>query len=100
MSVDVSPDGSTVVFDLLGDIYSVPMAGGNAKRLLGGRAWDYQPRYSPDGSKLLFTSDRGGTDNVWIKRRRLRGPVTSEKDQVTNCPRGAPTVNTSSPRSA
>jgi Tol biopolymer transport system component len=87
MSTDVSPDGKTVVFDLLGDLYTVPISGGDAQRLTSGRAWDYQPRFSPDGKKLLFTSDRGGTDNLWLAKADGTEPekFTEEKDKVTNC---------------
>src|SRR5690606_38370013 len=49
MSVDVSPDGSTIVFDLLGDLYTVPITGGKATPLTRGMAFDAQPRFSPDG---------------------------------------------------
>jgi len=65
MSVDVSPDGSTVVFDLLGDLYTVPIAGGTAIRITDGVAWDAMPAYSPDGSEVLFVSDRSGSENLW-----------------------------------
>ena len=65
LSLDVSPDGSTIVFDLLGDLYMVPMAGGRATRLTAGMAYDNQPRFSPDGGKVLFISDRSGGDNLW-----------------------------------
>src|SRR5690606_30175850 len=64
MSVDVSPDGRYVLFDLLGDIYELPIAGGEARSLTSGMAWDMQPRYSPDGTTIVFTSDRGGGDNL------------------------------------
>jgi imidazolonepropionase-like amidohydrolase/Tol biopolymer transport system component len=66
MSVDVSPDGSTIVFDLLGDIYTVPLAGGKATRIIGGNSVDMHPRYSPDGKSLVFVSDRNGSDATWI----------------------------------
>lgn len=66
MSLDVSPDGQTIVFDLLGDLYTLPITGGAATRLTSGLAYDAQPRYSPDGKKVVFVSDRSGGDNVWI----------------------------------
>src|ERR1700761_818323 len=66
MNVDVSPDGKTVVFDLLCDIYSMPIAGGKATLLAGGKAWEVQPRFSPDGKLISYTSDKEGGDNIWI----------------------------------
>ncbi|MEN8376835.1 MAG: amidohydrolase family protein [Gemmatimonadota bacterium] len=65
ISLDVSPDGSTIVFDLLGDLYTLPMEGGTATQLTSGMAFDEQPRYSPDGTEILFVSDRSGGDNLW-----------------------------------
>lgn len=66
MNLDVSPDGNTLVFDMLGDIYSLPVAGGTATLLRGGHAFEVQPRFSPDGKQICFTSDAGGGDNVWV----------------------------------
>ena len=66
MSVDVSPDGKTVVFDLLGDLYVMPIAGGPAKALTSSIAWEMQPRFSPDGKQIAFVSDAGGGENVWV----------------------------------
>jgi len=66
MSVDVSPDGSTLLFDHLGDIFTVPAAGGAATRITRGMGFDSQPRYSPDGEHIVFTSDRDGGKNVWV----------------------------------
>ncbi len=66
INLDVSPDGRWIVFDLLGDIYRVPVAGGRADRLSGGASWEHQPRFSPDGKTIAFTSDRSGADNVWL----------------------------------
>ncbi|MCB0522262.1 MAG: PD40 domain-containing protein [Saprospiraceae bacterium] len=65
MNLDVSPDGKTIVFDMLGDIYKMPITGGKATPLRQGIAWESQPRFSPDGKKILFTSDAGGGDNCW-----------------------------------
>jgi len=66
MSVDVSPDGETIIFDLMGDIYSIPFDGGKAVHLTKGMAFDTHPRFSPDGKSVLFTSDRDGAENLWI----------------------------------
>ena len=65
LNLDVSPDGKTIVFDLLGDIYSMPISGGQATCLRSGLAWEVQPRWSPDGNKILFTSDVEGGDNIF-----------------------------------
>lgn len=65
MSVDVSPDGQTLVFDLLGDLYTMPASGGKATPLTRGMAFDGQPRFSPDGQRVVFVSDRDGGWNLW-----------------------------------
>ena len=66
ISLDVSPDGETIVFDLLGDLYRMPVAGGEATRLTSGLPHDMQPRFSPDGTRIVYVSDRSGDDNVWL----------------------------------
>ena len=66
MTVDVSPDGRTIVFDLLGDLYTLPIGGGKATRITSGQAFDAQPSWSPDGSAIAFVSDRNGSENLWI----------------------------------
>ncbi len=87
-NVDVSPDGKTVVFDMLGDLYAVPMEGGEAKALTEGIPWDTEPRFSPDGKRIAFISDRGGADNLWIMGVDGSSPraVSEEKDQLVHNP--------------
>jgi Tol biopolymer transport system component len=66
LSVDVSPDGSTIAFDYLGDLFTLPIEGGEARRITSGMAFDAQPRFSPDGLQIVFTSDRDGGQNIWV----------------------------------
>ncbi len=79
MNLDVSPNGDKIVFDMLGDIFIMPIGGGDAQVLRKGLAWEVQPRFSPDGTKILFTSDAGGGDNIWTMN--VDG---SEAKQITN----------------
>ena len=66
MNLDVSPDGQKIVFDLLGDIYKMPITGGKAEILAGGMASEVQPRFSPNGKFISYTSDKDGGDNIWV----------------------------------
>jgi Tol biopolymer transport system component len=66
INLDVSPDGKDIVFDLLGDIYKMPVSGGPASVLSSGMAYDVQPRFSPNGKFILYTSDKDGVDNIWV----------------------------------
>ncbi|HEU5166725.1 MAG TPA: amidohydrolase family protein [Chitinophagaceae bacterium] len=83
MSVDVSPDGKNIVFDLMGDIYTMPSTGGKATAITTGIAFDTHPRFSPDGKKILFTSDRSGSENLWWidTEKKDTFQVTKEKEQ-------------------
>ncbi|NNF31148.1 MAG: amidohydrolase, partial [Flavobacteriaceae bacterium] len=88
MNLDVSPDGQTIVFDLLGDIYTMPITGGKATSIRTGIPWEIQPRFSPDGQKIAYASDAGGGDNIWTMN--LDGSdakqVTKEKFRLLNNP--------------
>ena len=86
MNLDVSPDGKTIVFDLLGDIYTMPITGGKATPLRTGIPFEIQPRFSPDGSKISFTSDAGGGDNIWVMNANGSDArqVTKERFRLLN----------------
>lgn len=67
MDLDVSPNGELIVFSLLGNLYTLPIAGGQATALTGGdKGWYQHPRFSPDGDRIAYTSDIGGGDNLWV----------------------------------
>ncbi len=83
MNLDVSPDGRHIVFDLLGDLYLLPIEGGDAQALTSGPVWDMQPRFSPDGTEVAFTSDRGGGDNIWVLPLEGEGDDDPEPRQIT-----------------
>ncbi len=81
ISLDVAPNGRDIVFELLGDLYTLPMRGGEARRITSGVMFDTQPRYSPDGSKVVFLSDRSGDENVWARStapKRSAWPTISD----------------------
>ena len=92
MNVDISPDGETLVFDLLGDIYTMPMSGGKATKITSDIAWQMQPRFSPDGKHIAFTSDQGGGDNIWIMdvNGENQTAVTDETFRLLNSPAWSP----------
>ena len=92
MDVDVSPDGRMLAFSMLGDIYTMPVSGGTPVRIADGLAWEIQPRFSPDGSKIAFISDRGGGDNIWLMNvdGSDRQQVTKEDFRLLNQPSWSP----------
>ena len=95
MNVDVSPDGRRIVFDLLGDIYVMPIEGsgaGAATRITSGPVFDMQPRFSPDGRRIAFTSDRDGLWNIWTADLEGKNAtqISKEKRWFVNSPAWAP----------
>jgi Tol biopolymer transport system component len=92
LHVDVHPDGQRLVFSLLGDLYLLPIAGGEATRITSGPAYDVQPRFSPDGSSIAFASDRSGMENLWVcdldgKNARA---VSADKASTVSAPAWSP----------
>ena len=88
LDLDVSPDGSTIAFSMMGDIYTLPINGGAAKRISIGPAYDVQPRFSPDGKQIAYTSDRAGGNNLWRMNRdgTEAKQVTKESFRLLNNP--------------
>lgn len=95
MNVDVSPDGEQLAFDLLGDIYVMPIEGGEPTQVTSGMAWDMQPRFSPDGKRIAFTSDRAGGNNIWVMDADGSDAyqVTDESFRLLNNPDWTPDGN-------
>jgi Tol biopolymer transport system component/imidazolonepropionase-like amidohydrolase len=95
VNVTVSPDGRTILFDVLGDLYSMPIAGtggGLATRVRAGPAYDMQPRFSPDGRWVAYISDAGGGHNVWLMRAdgSEARQLTRETERLVNSPAWSP----------
>ena len=102
VSVNVHPSGNEIVFDLLGDLYVMPISGADGadrspEKLTAGIAWDFQPRFSHDGNWIAFTSDRDGKDgksgdNIWIIERNTKElrQVTNEAFRLLNGPAWSP----------
>ena len=95
MNLHVSPDGKQIVFDLLGDIYVMPVEGSGsspATRITSGPTFDMQPKFSPDGKRIAYTSDRDGLWNIWTMDvdGRNATQISKERRWFVNSPAWAP----------
>ncbi len=72
-----SPDGASIVFSALGDLWVVPAEGGVPTALTRDEYLDADPSWSPDSRSVVFSSDRAGTMDLWMKDARsdARGPA-------------------------
>ena len=62
----LNPDGSYIAFSYQGDIWTVPIDGGRASRITIHQAYERNPRWSPDGDRIAFSSNRFGQDDLFI----------------------------------
>ncbi|HEX7948571.1 MAG TPA: amidohydrolase, partial [Phenylobacterium sp.] len=62
----LSPDGTQVVFRALNALWLLPI-GGQAKRLVSDGFWVCDPAWSPDGKTLAYSTDRGGSLDIWLR---------------------------------
>ena len=94
IALDVSPDGETIVFDFLGDLYTIPITGGEATQITSGMQFDSQPRFSPDGTKVVFISDASGGEGVWTidlsSEDMEKKQITKGKNNEYQSPEWAP----------
>lgn len=81
ISVDVHPNGQTIIFDMMGDLYTIPISGGTAERVTEGMPYDVHPRYSPDGKSILYISDKSGSDNIWTLDLETKEETQLTKDK-------------------
>ena len=94
-NLSVSKDGETLVFDMLGDIYTMPISGGEANPLVQGFDWNMQPAYSPNGQSIAFISDRDGASNLWIMDANGDNPrqISNEETALIHTPSWSPDGN-------
>ncbi|MCI0587984.1 MAG: amidohydrolase family protein [Planctomycetes bacterium] len=92
IALDVHPDGKRLVFSLLGDLYLLPIEGGEARAITSGPAYDVQPRFSPDGTAIAFASDREGIEALWVcdPEGKEARRVSAEKEGTVNSPCWSP----------
>jgi len=95
ISLDLAPNGKTLVFELLGDLYTLPISGGKATRITEGQAYDMQPNFSPDGQQIVFISDRNGSENIWVSdvNGENASPITQSERQSYMSPIWTPDNN-------
>jgi Tol biopolymer transport system component len=92
LSLDISPDRKTIIFDLVGHLYELPASGGEARAINSGLSFDSAPRFSPDGKKLAYISDRSGSDHLWVSNADGSDarPLTGEENTAFVSPSWTP----------
>lgn len=84
----ISPDGSTIAFTYKGDIFTVPAAGGEAKRLTTAESYESVPVWSPDGKSIAFASDRNGGQDIYIMEAKGGPACQLTFHSVSEIPQG------------
>lgn len=75
-ALSAAPDGRTLIFNLLGHLYRLPVTGGAATQLSFGAYYDSEPVFSPDGARVAFLSNRDGSDNNIFLLELSSGRIT------------------------
>ncbi len=79
IAATLSPDHGTIIFDLQGVLWTLPIEGGTAKRLTEDFLEPARPDWSPTGDKVTFEAYAGGTFHIW-----MMSPDGSEVTQLTD----------------
>ena len=82
----ISPDGTTIAFSYKGDIYTVPSNGGTARQITSNADYDSYPVWSPDGSKIAFSSAREGSLDVYVINKNGGSPIRLTTDSGNEKP--------------
>ena len=80
----ISPNGQQIAFTYKGDIFIVSTQGGEARQLTTNAAYDKQPVWSPDGSKIAFASDREGSMDIYVVSSKGGTPVRLTTDMCSS----------------
>jgi tricorn protease len=83
-------NGTDIAFSYGGQLYTVPVAGGTARRLTDGPGYAIFPRYSADGRQLAFTAQYDGNTEVYVMPaqggtpKRLTVSATLDRDDLAD----------------
>lgn len=86
--VQISPNGDLIAFTYKGDLWTVPVGGGEARRLTVKDSYEANPQWSPDGSKIAFASDRNGNMDVYIMDAKGGTPQRLTSNSASEIPQG------------
>lgn len=82
----ISPDGKTVAFSYKGDLWTVPVGGGQARQLTTNPAYEAYPVWSPDSRQIAFASSREGSMDVYVVPREGGAPARLTTDSGNETP--------------
>lgn len=84
----ISPDGKMIAFTYKGDIFTVPANGGKATRLTTSESYETAPKWSPDGKRIAFASDRHGNMDIFVMNADGGTPLRLTSNSAGETPEG------------
>ena len=82
----ISPDGTTIAFSYKGDIFTIPVQGGNARQLTSNAAYESYPIWNPDGERIAFVSTREGSYDIYVMSKNGGEPKRLTTDSGNEIP--------------